>query len=113
MAARKGKASETTDENKQTNAAGKPAAAKTTASSKGAKIPFALLAPYNEDVQILGEWDGWKKHEMKKGDDGVWRIDIALEDGDYEYKFSLKSKSYFADGQQVARGALLFTLDDV
>ncbi len=88
MAARK--ASETTDES------GKQAA-----KTKGAKIPFALLAPYNENVELMGEWDGWKKHKMKKGKDGVWRIDIPLEDYDYEYKFTLKSKSYFADGRQV------------
>lgn len=95
MAARKGKASEMANESSTT--AAKAASSK----AKGAKIPFALLAPYNEDVQLMGEWDGWKPHKMKKDKGGVWRIDIPLEDGDYEYKFSLKSKSFFADGQQV------------
>lgn len=88
MPARKSKASAAADQSPD-------------AAAQGAPIPFALLAPYNEDVQLLGEWDGWNKHPMERGADGVWRIEIPLVDGDYEYKFSLKSKSYFADGQQV------------
>jgi len=38
---------------------------------------------------------------MQRGDDGWWRISVPLEDGDYEYKFQVKSKSYFAEGEMV------------
>ncbi len=79
------------------------------------KIPFELLAPYNENVVLLGSWDGWKKRtKMTRGDDGIWRAEVALADGDYEYRFELKSNSYFALGQTVSVSdpkAVEYTLD--
>lgn len=33
---------------------------------------------------------------MKRGNDGWWRINASLPDGEYFYKFAVKSKSYFA-----------------
>lgn len=69
--------------------------------SKTAGVAFELLAPYNEDVTVIGSWNDWKPTPMERGDDGVWRVEIPLEDGEYEYKFQLKSKSYFAEGQTV------------
>lgn len=78
------------------------------------KIAFELLAPYNERVSLMGSWNNWKRAPMKKGDDGIWRANIALEDGDYEYKFEVISKSYFAAGQKLAVAdpkAMEYTLD--
>jgi 1,4-alpha-glucan branching enzyme len=64
-------------------------------------VEFSLFAPYNDDVVLLGEWNKRQPIPMKRGSDGWWRISLPLEDGEYEYKFGLKSKSYFMDGQQV------------
>lgn len=41
---------------------------------------------------------------MKRGDDGWWRADFDLADGDYEYRFRLKSKSWFALDQWIETG---------
>lgn len=62
---------------------------------------FALHAPYNEHVALMGSWNDWEPVPMQRGDDGWWRISVPLEDGDYEYKFQVKSKSYFAEGEMV------------
>ena len=59
-------------------------------------IELGLFAPYNERVQLLGSWTNWQPIEMNKGDDGWWRAAVELADGEYQYKFRVKSLSYFA-----------------
>lgn len=65
-------------------------------------MEFSLFAPYNEKVELIGNWNNWKPIKMTKGDDGCWRADVPLKDGEYQYKFLVKSKSYFAEGQTLA-----------
>jgi len=62
-------------------------------------VEFKLFAPYNEEVALLGGWNDWQPIPMTRGDDGWWRVRVPLQDGDYEYKFKLKSLSYFAEGK--------------
>ncbi len=62
---------------------------------------FALHAPYNEHVALMGNWNDWEPIPMERGDDGWWRVSVPLPDGDYQYKFQVKSKSYFSDGEMV------------
>lgn len=64
-------------------------------SSTQNKIEFKLFAPYNEFVALIGSWNNWQKIDMQKGDDGFWRTHVPLPDGDYTYKFTVKSKSFF------------------
>lgn len=65
---------------------------------------MALLAPHNESVQILATFTDWQPRDLKRGDDGWWRADFDLADGDYEYRFRVKSKSWFAADQMVEIG---------
>ncbi|RPJ01109.1 MAG: hypothetical protein EHM39_03775, partial [Chloroflexi bacterium] len=67
--------------------------------SKTSPIPFELLAPYNESVALLGSWNDWEPLPMEKDDRGIWRAEVPLADGDYEYKFQVISKSFFAAGE--------------
>jgi 1,4-alpha-glucan branching enzyme len=62
-------------------------------------VQFALFAPYNEVVELVGDFSDWKPLPMEKGDDGWWRAELALGDGDHLYKFRVKSLSYFALGE--------------
>jgi len=62
-------------------------------------IEFALFAPYNETVDILADFLDWVPKPLTKGQDGWWRGTFELEDGDYLYKFRVKSLSYFAEDQ--------------
>jgi 1,4-alpha-glucan branching enzyme len=64
-------------------------------------IRFELLAPYNEEVTLHGSWSDYKPIPMQRGDNGRWCVEVPLADGDYEYRFSLISKSWFAAVQRV------------
>jgi 1,4-alpha-glucan branching enzyme len=67
--------------------------------SKKYDVTFSLFAPYNEEVRLLGDWNDWQETPMEKGDDGWWTAVIPLEDGEYQYKFAVKSLSYFMPGE--------------
>jgi 1,4-alpha-glucan branching enzyme len=64
-------------------------------------IQLSLFAPYNEEAALVSSWNNWQRQPMAKGADGWWRIDAALADGEYFYKFAVKSKSYFCVNQWV------------
>lgn len=77
-------------------------------------ITFELLAPYNQSVKLLGNWNEWQTVDMERDERGIWKVDIPLPDGEYEYKFEVVSQSTFAHGQTVTVAdpkALQFTLD--
>ena len=59
------------------------------------RVPFALFAPYNESVQLMGEFNNWQLQDMTKDDNGWWHLDLDLPDGEYRYKFHVKSVSPF------------------
>jgi 1,4-alpha-glucan branching enzyme len=58
-------------------------------------IEFTLFAPYNNAISLVGDFSDWKEISMQKGDDGFFRTSVDLEDGVYQYKFRVQSKSWF------------------
>lgn len=58
-------------------------------------IDFKLLAPYNDAVALMGNWNNWQRIPMTKDTQGWWHVAVPLKDGDYLYKFAVKSKSFF------------------
>lgn len=62
-------------------------------------VELALLAPYNEAVELIADFTDWKPVAMTRGDDGWWRHSVQLADGDYQYRFRVKSLSYFCAGE--------------
>jgi 1,4-alpha-glucan branching enzyme len=69
-----------------------------------ASIPFALFAPYNEGVQLIGDFSNWEPVEMTRVDGGWWHTDIELPDGEYRYKFRVRSLSPWSLDQWVDVG---------
>ncbi|WOB41819.1 alpha-amylase [Thermoleptolyngbya oregonensis NK1-22] len=63
-------------------------------------IEFSLFAPYNEAVSLIGSFSDWEEIPMKKGKDGFFRVSVDLEDGVYNYKFRVQSKSWFFEPNQ-------------
>jgi 1,4-alpha-glucan branching enzyme len=63
-------------------------------------IEFALLAPYNKAVSLIGSFSDWEEIPMQKGDDGYFRTRVDLEDGVHQYKFRVQSKSWFFEPDQ-------------
>lgn len=63
-------------------------------------IEFKLFAPYNKGAALIGSFSDWQEIPMQKGDDGYFRTTIDLEDGAYQYKFRVQSKSWFLEPDQ-------------
>jgi 1,4-alpha-glucan branching enzyme len=60
-------------------------------------IEFKLFAPYNKEAAVIGSFSDWQAIAMKKGKDGYFRTKVELEDGKYEYKFRVRSLSWFLE----------------
>jgi len=56
-------------------------------------IEFQLLAPYNRAAQLIGSFSDWDAIPMEKDAKGYFRASVDLEDGTYQYKFRVQSKS--------------------
>lgn len=63
-------------------------------------IEFQLFAPYNKGVALIGSFSNWEDIPMEKGEDGYFRTKVELEDGLYQYKFRVQSKSWFFEPDQ-------------
>ncbi|WP_017720820.1 glycogen-binding domain-containing protein [Kamptonema formosum] len=58
-------------------------------------IEFKLFAPYNKGAVLIGDFSDWKEIPMQKDDRGDFRTEVQLEDGVYQYKFRVQSRSGF------------------
>jgi 1,4-alpha-glucan branching enzyme len=56
-------------------------------------IEFDLFAPTIERAALIGSFNDWQEVAMEKGEDGYFRTQIPLEDGVYQYKFRVQTKS--------------------
>jgi 1,4-alpha-glucan branching enzyme len=63
-------------------------------------IEFKLFAPYNQKATLMGSFSDWKEIPMSKEDDGFFKVKVDLEDGVYQYKFRVQSKSWFFEENQ-------------
>ncbi len=63
-------------------------------------IEFKLFAPYNKGASLVGDFSDWNEIPMKKDKEGFFRVTIDLEDGVYQYKFRVQSKSWFFEPDQ-------------
>lgn len=59
------------------------------------QIEFKLLAPYNKEAKLIGSFSNWEEIVMEKDNEGFFRTKVELEDGEYQYKFRVRSKSWF------------------
>ncbi|MGQ4647308.1 alpha-amylase family glycosyl hydrolase [Lyngbya aestuarii] len=64
------------------------------------KIEFQLFAPYNQAAALVGCFSDWQEIPLKKGKDGYFRTQVELEDGTYQYKFRVQSRSWFFEPDQ-------------
>lgn len=60
-------------------------------------IKFSLFAPYNKEAALIGNFSNWKDIPMQKDDKGYFRTQVELEDEIYQYKFRVRSKSWFLE----------------
>lgn len=57
-------------------------------------VTFQIKAPDAKDVRLAGDFNAWNPSSMllKRSKDGIWKRDLNLKSGRYEYK-------YLVDGQ--------------
>lgn len=63
-------------------------------------IELTLFAPYNQEAAVIGCFSDWQPITMKKDNQGYFRATLELEDGEYRYKFKVRSKSWFLEPDQ-------------
>lgn len=63
-------------------------------------IEFQLFAPYNQAASLIGSFSDWQPLSMEKDQEGTFRTAVDLEDGEYEYKFRVQSKSWFLEPEE-------------
>ncbi len=56
-------------------------------------IEFDLFAPRNKSTALIASFSDWKEIPMDKCEDGYFRTQVKLEDGVYQYKFRIQTKS--------------------
>jgi len=58
------------------------------------KVTFKISAPDAKDVRLAGNFNSWdaSSANLKKSRNGIWKRELALKSGRYEYK-------YLVDGQ--------------
>ena len=62
---------------------------KTKVTQKMMKTEFSLSAPQAQSVFVAGDFNQWNpsSHPLKMDAQGVWRILLILNPGQYEYRF--------------------------
>ena len=63
-------------------------------------IEFKLFAPYNQNAALIACFSNWEDIPMQKDEKGYFRTSVELEDGEYQYKFRVQSKSWFLEPDQ-------------
>lgn len=48
--------------------------------------------PTSSKVEIAGVWSNWTPTPCQQGDNGVWKLDITLSPGTYEYKYLINEE---------------------
>ncbi len=53
------------------------------------RATFKFMAPEAESVLLAGDFNAWdpNAHPLKKVSNGMWRINVSLSPGRYEYRF--------------------------
>ena len=72
----------------------------TNVSIMASSIEFQLFAPYNNSAVLKGCFSNWSEISMEKDDRGYFKTKVELEDGIYQYKFRVQSKSWFLEPDQ-------------
>ncbi len=63
--------------------------------AKTAQYEFRLFAPNNNKASLIADFTDWQEIEMTKGTDGFFTVTQALADGEFQYRFTIQSKSWF------------------
>lgn len=62
-------------------------------------VEFAYFRPGAQSVELAGDFNDWKpeRHVLTKDKDGWWRISLALEPGEFRFKYLVDGEIWEAD----------------
>ncbi len=68
-------------------------------SPKTKKTSFQITLPEAESVALVGDFNGWSDTAtpMKKNKSGVWKVDLALEEGEYQFRYLVNQSEWYND----------------
>lgn len=63
------------------------------------KSVFELKLPEAQTVSLLGDFNEWNpaKHVMQKGKNGVWKAEVRLTPGEYQFLYFADQNRWVAD----------------
>jgi len=67
------------------------------ASSPRIPVELQLASVEARSVAVAGDFNGWDAVTMKKGEDGVFRVQLALPPGRYQYAFLVDEHEWVPD----------------
>jgi 1,4-alpha-glucan branching enzyme len=58
------------------------------------RVTFSMESPDAKEVILVGDFNQWnsKKHPMKKDSNGIWKKNVMLFPGRYEYRFFVDNR---------------------
>ena len=68
------------------------------------KTTFQVELPEANAVALVGDFNGWNGDAtpMKKNKSGVWKTDLKLEAGSYQFRYLVDSSSWLNDVETAA-----------
>lgn len=69
--------------------------------AKTKKAVFQLELPEAQSVSLLGDFNKWDeaKNTMKKSKDGIWKTELKLAPGEYQFLYYVDKNRWIADDQ--------------
>jgi hypothetical protein len=61
------------------------------------RVELQLASAKARTVAVAGDFNGWDEVAMNRGDDGVWRVSLAVRPGRYRYAFLVDHDAWVAD----------------
>ncbi|RMI02829.1 MAG: glycoside hydrolase [Calditrichaeota bacterium] len=70
-------------------------------SPRSKKVTFQVELPEAESVALVGDFNGWDASAtpMKKTRTGVWKADVKLEAGEYQFRYLVNGREWLNDNQ--------------
>lgn len=70
-------------------------------SPKTKKTSFRMKLPDARSIALTGDFNNWSKQTdlMKKGNDGVWKIDLTLKAGEYQFRYFVDDHYWLNDDE--------------
>lgn len=73
-------------------------------SSTTKKTTFQVALPNAGSVALVGDFNNWNSaaHPMKKGKGGVWKADLSLDAGEYQFRYLVNNNEWMNDDKAPA-----------